>query len=123
MRLNWFAEPVVISFCFFSLLFLLAAHVFTMRPKLDVTTARQTRELANLRVTTDDGASRERERERRVQGRGPPTTETQPAKAGKGIGGGWGGVILPVELIRFSNHSVKNPLGWRSLRDPNATVR
>lgn len=96
MRLNWFAEPVVF---FSSLLFLVAAQIFTMRPKLDDTTARQTCELANLGVTTVTAHPG-----RRVQGRWPRTTNTRPG----------GGVILPVE---------KNPLGWRSLTDANMTVR
>lgn len=77
MRLNWFAEPVV--FFFSSLLFLVAAQIFTMRPKLDETTARQTCELTNLGVTTVTVHP-----ERCVQGRWPRTTNTRPG----------GGVIL-----------------------------
>lgn len=73
MRLNWFAEPVV----FFFLLFLVAAQIFTLRPKLDVTTARQTCELANLGVTTVTTHPK-----RRDQGR-LRTTDTRP-----GVGGG-----------------------------------
>lgn len=71
MRLNWFAEPVVF---FSSLLFLVAAQIFTMRPKLDDTTAS---ELANLGVTTVTAHPG-----RRVQGRWLRTTNTRPGGAG-----------------------------------------
>lgn len=49
MRLSWFAPPVV--FFFFRPL-LVAARIFTIRPKPDLATAKQTCRLANLGATT-----------------------------------------------------------------------